>query len=284
MKRLTDQLPQIAVAALFVAAVATGAALLTRNPADGTGTRTGSIYILGPARSLLSQSLYERADVYFHRGAEHTHKEAFHGFFQKWKDSICPTLHAHAEGREIQEILPWLRLATKSDPHNIEIYLVASFWLNGECNRPDLAKQAILEALEKNPDRYELHQEMGRLHLDSGQQEAALEALESALDLLQHTNQPDPEQSAIDLLFNHSARSYLYEALGNKEKTIEATRDYLKLKPNPHFTDRLAKLESGELDPDATKERLRELFHKTHECGQDHEHDEDHIHGPDCNH
>jgi tetratricopeptide (TPR) repeat protein len=258
--------------------------LLSRKPAaDGSGTQTGAIYILGPARSLLSQSLYERADVYFHRGAEHTHKEAFHGFFQKWKDSVCPTLHAHAQGREIQEILPWLRLATKSDPHNIEIYLVASFWLNGDCNRPDLAKEAIKEAMEQNPDRYELHQEMGRLHLDSSQPEAALDSLETALDILQNIEQTDQEQASIDLLFNHTARSYLYEALGNKEKTIEAIHEYLELKPNALFAERLKRLESGELDPEAAKTLLKRHFYKTHECERD-DHDDEHVHGPDCNH
>lgn len=268
---------------LCVAAIATGSVLLSRKPAEGTGTPTGEIYILGPARSLLSASLYERADVYFHKGAPYHRDEAFHGLFQQWKDAICPTLHSHAEGREIEEILPWLRLATKSDPHNIEVYMVASYWLNSECQRPDLAKEAIQEAMERNPDRYELPQEMGRLHLSSGQFSFALDSMETALELILKQEQDDPEQIEIDLAFNHMARSYLYEALGNKEKALSATRDCVAMNESQYFADRLATLESGALDPAAAKARLEQLFQKNHECDRD-DHDEGHVHSPDCIH
>ncbi|VGO15947.1 hypothetical protein PDESU_04536 [Pontiella desulfatans] len=283
-----------------MAAVATGAALLSHKPSEGNNMAKGSVYLLGPARALLAESLYERADLYFHKGVGHEKEEAFHGFFQKWKEEIVPNKHAHTEGREIEEILPWLRLASKSDPHNIEIYLVASFWLNGECDRPELARDAIREAMEKNPDRYELPLEMGRLFLSSAEYAPALESLETAMEMLTSIEeQADPEQAALDLAFIHISRSFVNEAMDKQEEAIVAAKDRLQLSPSPVFAERLAKLEAGELDPEAAKARLELLFHKTHECeDDDHDHDhehgeecdcghddhEEHVHGPDCNH
>ena len=265
---------------LFATALATGVVLSQDMPEDREAEAPGSLYILGPARSLLSNGLYERADVYFHKGAEHSEDVAFRGFFQKWKDAICPNKHAHAEGREIKEILPWLRLATQSDPHNVEVFLVAAYWLNGECQRTDLAIEAIQEAIEKNPDRYELQQEMGRLHLHLDKFSESLSSMEKALSLLASTQQQDPEQAAIDLSFILSTRSYLYEALGDQEMAVDSTREVLALHPSPFFSERLEKLQSSPLDPEAAKARLRELFHKTHSCErcehEDHDHDGEH--------
>ncbi|MEN8254674.1 MAG: hypothetical protein ABFR33_04310 [Verrucomicrobiota bacterium] len=280
MTRPTAPAPLLIIAMLCAAAVATGAALLSRSSNNESGTSTGAIYILGPARSLLSAGLYERADVYFHKGVPHHREEAFHGFFHKWKEAIVPAEHAHAEGREIEEIMPWLRLATRSDPHNIEVYLVASYWLNGECQRPDLAQQAILEAIEKNPSRYELQYEMGRLQLASNELELAKESLEKALSLIIRPNQQDPDQTAIDHPSILMTLSYLHEALGNQEGAVEATKQLLALRPTPHASERLQELESGTLDPTAAEARLEQLFHKTHECERDdhdHDHHEDHA-------
>ncbi len=299
MKRLAAQLPAFVIGGFCIAAVATGSALLTHPGKGAAGEATGSLYILGPARSLLSAGLYERADTYFHKGVPHHKEEAFHGIFHKWKESITPREHAHAEGGEIEEIMPWLRLATQSDPHNIEVYLVASFWLNSECQRNDLAQQAIQEAIEKNPERYELPLELARLQLSGGEYGHATASFDQALALVTRPNQKDPDQAAIDLPTIYMAQSYVYEALGQREQAIHATREFLALRSSEHFADRLEKLESGMLDPEAAKARLGELFQKEHSCERDdHDHDHDHecdehcthadhaehVHGPDCDH
>jgi len=281
VNRPSATIPLLATAALCVVAVTTGTVMLSHAPTDGSGTETSSTYILGPARSLLSAGLYERADMYFHKGVPHHKDEAFHGFFHKWKEAIVPVEHAHAEGGEIEEIMPWLRLATKSDPHNIEIYMVASYWLNGECQRPDLAREAIVEAIEKNPDRYELQYEMGRLHLAANELMLAKESLENALTLIIRPNQQDPEQAAIDHPSILMAMSYLHEALGNQEDAIEATKQSSSLRPTPHASERLQKLESGTLDPAAAEALLERLFHKPHECERE---DHDHEHDEHCDH
>jgi len=268
--------PVLIALAVCTAAITAGALLSARSPGSDDGTQTSSTYILGPARALLSKSLYTRADIYFHKGARYHREEAFHGFFQKWEEAIHPATHAHREGNETSEILPWLRLATQSDPRNIEIYLVAAYWLNGDCGRPDLALGAIGEAIEKNPERYELHLEAGRIHLSADQYKSAEVALRRALNLIIKPNQPDPEQAKIDLAFIYTAQSYLFEALENRAEAINSIEKRLLLNPGqPEVKARLAKLQSGLPDPEAAKARLYELFHKTHQCDRD-----DHDHEP----
>ena len=278
--------PLLATGAIFIAAIATGSLLLNQPAKNGSREKASSVYILGPARALLSDNLFIRADIYFHKGAPRHKEEAFHGFFQKWKEIICPVEHAHTEGDETKEILPWIRLATQSNPHNIEAYLVASFWLNGDCGRPDLALNTIQEAIEKNPKHYELYLETGRIHLSTDDYKSAATALQHALNLITRPNQSNPEQAAIDLSFIYMARSYLFELLDNREGAILATERFLELRPGQHFSDRLDKLQSEPLDPEAAKARLHELFHKTHQCDRDeHEHHGEHDCGSEhCEH
>jgi len=273
--------PLLTAVAVCAVATATGALLATLSSGNGNGTQTGSVYILGPARSLLSNNLYTRADIYFHKGAPRHKEEAFHSFFHKWKDAICPAEHAHREGNETVEIMPWLRLATQSDPHNIEAYLVASYWLNSDCGRPDLALEAIREAIEKNPGRYELHLELGRIHLSTDDYESALTELQHARALIAKPYQADPEQAAIDHPFILMAQSYLFEALDQRKNAIESTEQFLLIRSSRHFSERLEKLQSNPLDPGAARNRLHELFHKSLECEEDHG---DHDHDEHCDH
>lgn len=262
-----------------------GAFVLRQSSHESKGQESASLYILGPARTLISQGLYARADLYFHKGAPPAKDEAFHGFFQKWKDVLCPTLHAHTEGREVEEILPWLRLATQSDPHNVEIYLVASYWLTRDCHRPDLAIQAIEEAMENNPEHYELPMEKARILLGMDEYEKALHALNAALTLISTPDQPDPEQAAIDLPFILMAQSYVNEAVGNRAEAIASTEQLLAQEPNPHFANRLEQFKAGKLNPEDAKDRLRRMFQKNHVCERDdHEHDHECEHDHGCKH
>lgn len=286
-------------------AITCGAFILSNTEQHSFASKTTSIYILGPARKLLAQSLYGRAGTYFHKGAPRKREEAFTSIFQKWKREISPALHVHAQGSEIEETLPWLRLATQSDPHNLEIYLVTSFWLAGECGRPDLATQVIEEALEKNPGRYELYLEKGRMHLSNFNYKKALNSIEKAQLLIGTHKESDPDQVKFDQPFILAVLSYLYEGLELNAQAEEATRQLLSIKPSPFFYSRLQQLEYGQHNPEKARARLHELFYKEHNCeleipndtcshgcGNDN-HDDcvqeepdpcQHEHGPGCSH
>ena len=261
---------------LLISTIAVGALLAASPIVKEQRTNTGAVYILGPARNLLSEGLYERADLYFHKGAPHKKKQAFeNNIFQQWEEKIHPTEHAHAEGREIAEVMPWLRLATKSNPHNVEAYLVASYWLNGTSMQPDLALGVMDEAIEKNPDRYELYLEKSRVYLGMNQLGNANKALEKALELIILPEQKDPDQAALDLAFILNIQSYLYEAMGQQEQAIRATQTLLMLKPDQaDFALRLEALRAGPLNPKQAQQKLEKLFVRDHD--HDHEHDHEH--------
>lgn len=84
--------------------------------------------------------------------------DAFGRHFYKSKHT-----HLHGEGAE-REILPWLRISADLDPHRIETYTVASYWLRTQLNKPKEAEQFLREGLRENPDSYEILQELGQIY------------------------------------------------------------------------------------------------------------------------
>jgi tetratricopeptide (TPR) repeat protein len=289
-------------------AIGAGSILTVSSSSGESGAMAGSTYILGPSRALLSAGLYKRADQYFHKGVPASKKEAFHGFFQKWKERLNPIEHLHAEATEILEVMPWLRLASQSDPHNIEIFLVAAHWLNGEGQSPDLALGVLEEALEKNPYRYEIYLEKGRLYLSNGNLDAASKAFQTTLTVLRQKPQDDLEQARIDTGLVLLVRSYIYEAQNDQEAALNAVTERLKMDPDhQNLIARMQQLKSGQLDPEAAISRLNELFSNSYVCSEEphsnssgcacssceteeHIHDEncnheqEHVHGSHCNH
>jgi hypothetical protein len=87
-----------------------------------------------------------------------------------------PTVHTHlseggANGKQkagtVREILPWLKLSADMDPHELETYLTASYWLRTSLNKPAEAEQFLRQGLLANPDSYEILLELGRVYLYS---------------------------------------------------------------------------------------------------------------------
>ena len=74
------------------------------------------------------------------------------------------TQHAHlGEGKE-REILPWLEMAADLDPEREETYVVTSFWLSKEMNKPKEAEEFLRRGLRANPESYEILFELGRVY------------------------------------------------------------------------------------------------------------------------
>ena len=85
----------------------------------------------------------------------------FRGFIGKMERHVKPwrdpkLQHQHTAGTEL---LPWYRLATLSDPHNVRNYMVGAWWLK-MLNTPKQREEAIKfldEGIAANPDAYELY-------------------------------------------------------------------------------------------------------------------------------
>jgi tetratricopeptide (TPR) repeat protein len=154
--------------------------------------------LLGDGRRLFANHFFVKADVYFHSGyypsffdqaakipptakhlteehhdehEEEEHEKAmdFLGRPKDWIDSFgrhfYPSTHSHLDKPgEAREILPWLRLSADMDPHRVETYTVASFWLRKELGKPDEAEQFLREGLRENPGSYEILMELGQVY------------------------------------------------------------------------------------------------------------------------
>lgn len=77
------------------------------------------------------------------------------------------THHSHLEKGQEREMLPWLKLAAEMDPHQVDIYTVAAFWLRTTVNKPKEAEEFLREGLRNNPNHPELLLELGKVYLEN---------------------------------------------------------------------------------------------------------------------
>ncbi len=160
--------------------------------------------LMGESRRLFANQFFVEADVYFHSGyyptifdkpedeanldvnskeeAETHHPAPASGrrheadedggflgpprdWIERFGRHFFPTEHTHLAGAKVREILPWLRLSADMDPHRIQTYLTASYWLRGTLGQPDEAEKFLREGLRANPNSYEIYLELGYVYL-----------------------------------------------------------------------------------------------------------------------
>jgi tetratricopeptide (TPR) repeat protein len=153
--------------------------------------------ILGESRRLFANHFYVKADVYFHsgyypsvfdesalnethhleeaaidhssHGADDDHKDELPALVGVPKDCIYqfgeyfkPSRHIHLnKSTQARELIPWLKLAAELDPHRIETYTVAAYWLRSQMKKNDEAAAFLREGWSVNPDSYEILFELG---------------------------------------------------------------------------------------------------------------------------
>jgi tetratricopeptide (TPR) repeat protein len=155
--------------------------------------------LIGDSRQMFANHFFVKADIYFHGGyypsifdqarqveerenhmaAQHEegedhdadhHEEGMDFLTQPtdWIDRFGRhfrvTEHEHLAGASVREILPWLRISAALDPHRIETYTVAAYWLRSNLGKVDEAEQFLREGMKANPQSYEIPYELGRLY------------------------------------------------------------------------------------------------------------------------
>lgn len=218
--------PWLAAAALAVAAFVL-AGRLTASPAGGipAGGDVADAMFSG-GRMLLSDGLYRQADLYFHRGVGDVRKREAHGLvFEGLARRVAPRSHVHREGADVREIMPWLRLATRANPHNVTAFLVAAYWADTEAGQPDAADQILREASLRNPMDYRVPLEQSRMLLRRGRRDQARQALDQAFARWPN-GQVDADQAGLD-----RAELLLLRGLNTAAdgKAAEARRDLEEL-------------------------------------------------------
>jgi tetratricopeptide (TPR) repeat protein len=132
---------------------------------------------------------------------------------------------AHGENR-VREILPWYWLTAALDPHDLESYLEAAYWLRKSEGNAVEAAAFLREGLQANPDSYEILFELGRIYEeDRGDVAHARNLWEIALQRWEKRNHALKEQDEFPYrqITGHLAR--LEDRQGNSRQTLR----YLEL-------------------------------------------------------
>lgn len=247
---------------------------------------------IGDAQRMLHGHFYRKADVYFHSGLYPTifdNQESFRtahmaedagvaeghntgcedSFLGQPRDIIdrfsrhfFPVAHTHLDeggstgehgDQEVREILPWLRLAAIMDPHEVESYMVASYWLRQRMGRPAEAEEFLRHGLRHNPGHPSLMFELGRMFEEDRQEpDRARTIWHAALRQwhLREEGKRDPDLFVFWQLHGHLAR--LEERAGNTETALEHWSALKKVATNP----------------DAIQERIDSLLASSTGAGQ----------------
>jgi tetratricopeptide (TPR) repeat protein len=210
----------------------------------------GSIVSLlfGASRDALSASFYTQADMFFHKGVAYSRpKTIARDPFRQALNRIAPEYHRHPVGLETAEIMPFLRLATDMDPHNIDAYLVAAFWMTTGAERPDLAADILRAAHRNNPGNYRVLLELGRLQLRRGQIDLARHALDAAIRFWPGKDDPLDRQTRLDRAEMLTYRALLHELAGAPERAADLLAEVRSLFPERTLlAERIARLRAGQ--------------------------------------
>lgn len=211
------------VAAGFLAMTASMSFYFYKLHPDGIalGSDDPLYQLIGSSKEAIGDTLFLKADEYFHGGAQFKHgeeppeaieREGFIAeadredgdedehrskpavdFIKKINDQITFTQHHHLEGDQAREMLPLLAGAVSLDPHNVEAILTTAYWLSQRLDKSDEAIILLKKAIHENPDAWELYGSLGRIYFKKkNNSKAALHFLGIAAQKLKKT--PDFEK------------------------------------------------------------------------------------------
>jgi len=245
------------------------------------------------AGSALSVALAEKADVYFHGGIPRLRKKSFKNrFFQNIASAMVPDGHVHLEGDLMKETLPWYWLAVRSDPHNIDNYLIASYWVATSMDDKKAAHEILMEARRNTRLHYEIEMEDANIYLKEHKLREAESALDAALRIWPSGQDPSGERARIGMVSLLMLKGLLREINGDIARAVACLQQILRITPNDHDIEkRLEELKTGKKPSQKARAILEEITHKANDvaaCHRDeengHDHDHDHDHCKECDH
>jgi len=161
--------------------------------------------------------------------------EKFMGTPRDWIErfgrNFFPTVHTHLQGDTAREIMPWLKLSAEMDPHRINTYVTAAYWLRTRLDKPIEAAQFLREGLRANPDSHEILLELGRVYFYNEKNPRAARIIwELALDKWRRQNlageNPDPraqQEILAELVREDQQSGNLKQLLADLEGLEKAT-------------------------------------------------------------
>jgi tetratricopeptide (TPR) repeat protein len=196
---------------------------------------------------------------------EHEHEHEFeegHTEANDWLSrlghELKPSGHKHlSDERQEKEILPWIWMSVKSDPHNVLAYDTGAFFLAERLGKPEEALKLLGEGIKNNPEAIDLYFARGEiLYHVFHRTEEALASFEKGQELWQKEYDAwadAPKDSEIEQ--PPSKRNYrllnymgiLRGDLGDMAGALVAYKKALGFAPTPHtYQATLEKIEELE--------------------------------------
>ena len=195
--------------------------------------------ILGSAKEAVGDTLFLKADAYYHGGVtpetvetrEELEREGAIGgrepaladWISRINRKIRSHEHIHLVKDKQKEMLPFFALATALDPHNIEAFLTTAYWLDRHFGQADDAIEVLKKGILNNPDNWELEFNLANLYFLRKKDYAAserryLEAIRKAGGGIERHFRAD--------LYYYLAESCLFE--GKKADALDAYQKALR--------------------------------------------------------
>ena len=219
--------------------------------------------LLGDSRRMFANHFFVKADITYHRGyypsifdqarqIEEKNSDVAHAGEQEseelersflgpptdWIDRFGrhfrPVVHTHLQGGGAREILPWLRVSADLDPHRVETYTTASYYLRKEMGIANEAEQFLQEGLRANPGSYEILFELGLLFYENDHDaNRARNVWEAALRCWQQQEPGKKEPDNVMLSRIASNLGHLEAEQGNLERAVRYLETASKVSPDP---------------------------------------------------
>ena len=120
----------------------------------------------------MDQPHADHRDTLAHEDVEHMHtvipkaNDDFRSFIGVLERKVKPWREEHIEehGKGI-ELIPWYRVATLADPHNVRCYIIGAWWLASADGKGRIkeAENFIREGIKNNPNDFQLRIMLGEL-------------------------------------------------------------------------------------------------------------------------
>ncbi len=197
---------------------------------------------VGSAKEAFGDSLFLKADAYFHGGLTHERhhddsaesldkegvfheaKELSEQAPRDWIEKINHEIGAHElmhlSQKNRKEMLPFFAMSTTLDPHNIEAVLTTAYWLEREFSKPEDATELLEKSIHDNPYSWEIESALGRLYFR--QKKEWLLAEQHLRQALQKLGSGKIENFERVDIYYHLGQTRL--VLGKKLEALEAYR------------------------------------------------------------
>lgn len=202
--------------------------------------------LLGSAQEMIGDTLFQKADQYFHRGvgghrdesdglhAEEPLDGKAHGagpenWVRRVNEAVRSTRHAHLGASESKEILPFLALSTRFNPRNVEAVLSAAYWLDTKMDLTDQAIAVLQKGIRDNPRDWHIDLQLGILYLKKKKAYAqCVEVLQQAIPKVNVESLDEFDLSLYYDMHVYLARCYTEMGLGDEALKAEGAAQQIQ--------------------------------------------------------